>query len=171
MPSVIFPNFVNLYDVWMLDARDRLGLDLKTPAVLHARENAVADHLDRDHAVEPELSCPEHHSHPAAAQLLVNLVARNVDRRLRRVGWILHRRVVPQSAVRNGLGHGPAHWTGDGAQIGGGALANGQLPVMAVRTIKALMHVGKRPRSFFSRHNCKRTKAGSKEGAGLQGPI
>ncbi len=72
-------HIVDLDDVRVLQARDRLGFHAKADQVLGIRRGAGQDHLDRDLAIELLVHGLVDHAHAAAAQDALHLVAGNRD--------------------------------------------------------------------------------------------
>ncbi len=66
---VVGADVVHGDDVWVLQARERLGLSQQPGARLLAPAHLAADHLERDLAIELRIVGGVDHSHPAGAEL------------------------------------------------------------------------------------------------------
>src|SRR5262249_39387941 len=78
--AALFADFIDLADVWMVDARRRTRL---TPEAA-PRRLVVVDgqhHLQRDGPLEPGVLCLVHDAHAAGAKLPANRVMADVRRR------------------------------------------------------------------------------------------
>ena len=67
--AVVLGDVVNLHDVWMLQARDRLRLGMKGGPLLWAGMSSGQDHLQGHHPFEGRLSGSVDDAHAAASQL------------------------------------------------------------------------------------------------------
>ena len=73
-PSVLLAHVVDLDDVGMLQPRDCLGLGVEAGDLGRAGVAAGQDHLERHLAIEADVPRPVDHAHPAATELLHDLV-------------------------------------------------------------------------------------------------
>ena len=74
-PAVLLADVVDLDDVGVLEPRDGLGLGAEAGRLGRPGVAARQDHLERDLAIEADVPRPVDHAHPAAAELLQDLVA------------------------------------------------------------------------------------------------
>ena len=84
MQAPALADLENRDNVGVVELRDRLGLVLEPETFALGGEPARLDHLERHGAVELALVRSIDHTHPAPAQLLLDRVARRLQR-LRRV--------------------------------------------------------------------------------------
>ena len=73
---LVFPDFVDLNDIWVLQFRDGLDLGLEPQPVDRAGVAAGNDHFQRDEPVEPALLGLVNDAHAAPAELPENLETR-----------------------------------------------------------------------------------------------
>src|SRR5262249_2923432 len=76
--AVLFADLVNLDDVRMLQACDRLGLSLEAPQLARPRMGPGQNHLERDEPIEPEVPGPVHDAHRAPAEFAEHFVSGDV---------------------------------------------------------------------------------------------
>ena len=103
---LVLPDFTNRHDARMIQPRYRLGLGAETLLILRRREVcAVAQHLQRDDAMQRSLPRAKNHARRAACDFTEeNVVAEIADAvaalrqhdHLRRSGEKLGRRARPQ---------------------------------------------------------------------------
>ena len=90
---LMFAYFVDRHNAWMVEAGGRFRFLSEAPHIFQGREPAGQNHLQRDEAVEWDVSSLVHDAHAASAQLFQDLVAGNLDlgrgplQRPRCIGW------------------------------------------------------------------------------------
>jgi len=92
---VLLARLVERDDVRVIQLRRRLGLGAEAAQLCGRGERPGQDHLEGDDPVEPDVPCPEHDPHAAAAEFLQQLVPLHV-----------------RQAVRDGHGSGPVRTQG-----------------------------------------------------------
>jgi hypothetical protein len=73
-PPLVLADLVNGHDVGVIELGRVLGLGAEARDLLGRRQVAGENHLQRDHAVEPDVPRLEHHAHSSAGDLLDQLV-------------------------------------------------------------------------------------------------
>ena len=76
--AVVLAHLVDRHDAGVVEQRHRLGLVLEPPQLVVAGQDAGADHLEGDGAVEADLAGAVDDAHAAAAELGVDLVVAEV---------------------------------------------------------------------------------------------
>ena len=74
VPSLVLPDFVDGHDVGMIEMRGGFSLGTEPGDFVFICEFPGADELERDGAVQAQLSRAEDHAHPAAADFALQLV-------------------------------------------------------------------------------------------------
>jgi len=78
-----FADFVDRYDMWMIQVGDSLGFTVEALHVGRGGELPRQDHLQGDHTIQTDLAGLEHHSHAAPGDLVQQLIVADVADRAR----------------------------------------------------------------------------------------